>query len=402
LLAATFAYNASFMWGFFNYVFAIGVSFLVFAAWIATDGKRSAFHLTGFTLAFTIIYFSHLFALAVLLAMIVCFELSQWWRSRDFSARNIAQRLATLAALCAPAVFFFVFLRPWGGGLNVQFNYLDTMAERFEAAIQFHFDAPAYVLTGALVVLIGIGVATKRITISPGMSLVLSMLAVCTLLAPEWALGGWGVHLRIPAVLGAITFASIDFQLTSRRLAMAITAILALFLFQAATLANDWRTIDARYSEFRQAENTIMPRARLLTVLDGDSLGWSSDQPYWHMAEFAIVGRDAFTPLQFATNGQHIIHVLAPMNRYAAASAQQGSPPDIDELDNLAAGNTAADEDIRDIVPYLRFFQCHFDQAVVVHGDGPLSHVPSMLRLRHTGTFYALYDVVPDRRCTQR
>ncbi|MGZ5924386.1 MAG: hypothetical protein ACXWK2_07425, partial [Rhizomicrobium sp.] len=64
LLAAAFAYNATFMWGFFNYDFATGLSFFVLAAWIATDGKRTLLHLAGFTGAFTLVYFSHLFALA--------------------------------------------------------------------------------------------------------------------------------------------------------------------------------------------------------------------------------------------------------------------------------------------------------------------------------------------------
>jgi hypothetical protein len=234
------------------------------------------------------------------------------------------------------------------------------------------------------------------------MGLVLVVLATCALLAPEWALGGWGVHLRLPAVLGALAFASVDLPLSKRWLATAVAACLALFVFQAVILANSWRQIDARYAEFRQAENLITPGERLLTVLDGDSLGWSSDQAYWHMAEFAVIDRAVFTPLLFATRGQHIIQILPPMAPYAAASAKQGSPPDIDELNDLAVGNMDADEDIRDVVPYLRFFQCHFDQAVVIHGDGPLSQIPSMLRLVHRGSFYALYDIVPDKRCAQR
>ena len=62
LLAAFFAYNANFTWGFLNYYFAMGAAFLVFAAWIATDGRRSALHLLGFAVAVTAVYFSHLFA----------------------------------------------------------------------------------------------------------------------------------------------------------------------------------------------------------------------------------------------------------------------------------------------------------------------------------------------------
>ena len=45
-----------------------------------------------------------------------------------------------------------------------------------------------------------------------------------------------------------------------------------------------------------------VPRgARLLTVLDGNAIGERADQPYWHMAEFAILDRGAFTPLLFTT-----------------------------------------------------------------------------------------------------
>src|SRR5213078_5007400 len=53
LFGSFFAYNANFTWGFFNYYFASGLSFAVFAAWIATDRRNSAIRLAGFTLAIT-------------------------------------------------------------------------------------------------------------------------------------------------------------------------------------------------------------------------------------------------------------------------------------------------------------------------------------------------------------
>lgn len=402
LLAVPFTYNAPFLWGFFNYTFATGLSFVVLAAWIATDEKRHAPQLAGFAVAFTVIYFSHLFALATLLLMILSFEAGSTWQSQNFTMRAVLKRTVTLALLCLPAALCFLYLRPGGDGLNVKFELFDTLVERFEAAIQFQFDQPAYVLSGALVALFIAGILTKHLRVPRRMWLVLLALGLCTTFMPEWALGGWGVHLRLPAVLGVVAFASTEFELAQRWLQAAVVGLLALFAFQASTLAGEWTRIDARYSEFLHAETTIRQQARLLTVLDGDSLGWSSDQPYWHMAEFAVIDRDVFTPLLFATKGQHVIQVLPPMDRYAAVTAQQGSPPDIDELDDLAAGNIDADEDIRDVLPYLLFFQCHFDQAVVIHGEGPLSRVPQMLRLRHTGSFYALYDIVPDKRCSGR
>jgi len=398
ILAAAFTYNATFMWGFFNFVFATGLSFLVLAAWIATEGRRGLSILAGFSAAFTLIYFSHLFALAVLLLLVGSFELSAGLQEKQ-PAREIVKRLSTLAILAAPAALFYLARSPSGGDANVQFNLLDTMAERFEAAIQFGFDQPAYIVTTALLLLFVAAAVTRGLRIAPRMGLGLALLFVFTIFAPEWALGGWGVHFRLPAILGSVALASSDFKLSRGWLATSMAAALGLFAVQAAVLTHEWRAIDARYNEFRAAENMITPGARLLTVLDGDSLGWAPDQPYWHMAEFAVIDRGAFTALAFTTRGQHIVSVLPPFDRYAASTAQQGSPPDIDELNDLAAGRIDADEDIEDVFPYLLYFQCHFDEAVVVRGDGPPSRVPPMLHLRYGADFFSLYDVSPDAKC---
>jgi hypothetical protein len=177
------------------------------------------------------------------------------------------------------------------------------------------------------------------------------------------------------------------------------TIALALLAAGATALTQNWLGYDAQYAEFRSHSGDIRPRARLLTVLDGDSLGWDPDQPYWHMAEFAVIDRGVFTPLMFTTAGQHVIHARPAVARIAAATASQGSPPDVDELADLAAGTRAGDEDLIDLSPYLSFFQCHFDQAIVIHGRGRLSPMPAMLRLRAVRSFYAIYDVVPDARC---
>ncbi len=48
-------------------------------------------------------------------------------------------------------------------------------------------------------------------------------------------------------------------------------------------------------------------------------------------------------------------------------------PPDITELDDLAAGQVDDDTDIRDTFPYLMYYQCHFDEAVVIDLNGTQS-----------------------------
>ncbi|MEI9990780.1 MAG: hypothetical protein WDM86_12145 [Rhizomicrobium sp.] len=402
LLSAFFAYNANFIWGFFNYTFAVGVAFVVFAAWIATDGRRTRLHLAGFAVAFTAIYFSHLFGLAVLVLAIGGYELPALVAER-FALRALARRVAAPALCCLPAALAFVLLKPEAaGGDNFKFDLLETLQDRFEAAIQFGFDKPVLPLTAALIALFVLAVAAGRATVHPRMRVTLALFALGALFAPEWALGGWGVHMRLPAVTGALAFASLDWKLSPRLIGAGAAVALALLATGALLLAQDWRRYGAQYAEFRAHDAAIARDARVLTVLDGDSLGWSADQPYWHMAEFAIIDRGAFTPLMFTTAGQHVVHLRPPLGRIAAATAQQGSPPDIDELADLAAGRMEADEDYRAVFPYLMHLQCSFDEALVIHGAGPHSRPPAMLRKRLEGSFYTLYDIVPDKNCSPR
>ena len=399
LLAALFAYNANFVWGFFNYSFATALAFCVFAAWIATDARRSALHLAGFALAFTLIYFSHLFAFAVLLLAIGGYELPALIDAR-FARRDIARRVVVPVALSLPAALAFVLLKPHGADAgNFAFDLLDTLRDRFEAAIQIGFDHPVLPLTAALIVLFVWAVASGRAAVHPRMKIALAIFALAALFAPEWALGGWGVHMRLPPVLGALAFAALEWRVPRPARIAAAAVTLLLIGAGAVALTRDWQVHDRQYTEFRAHDAAVEAQGRLLTVLDGDSLGWTSDQPYWHLAEFAVIDRGVFTPLMFATAGQHVVHIRPPFGRIAAATAQQGSPPDVDELDDLAAGRMEADEDYRAVYPYLEGFQCHFDQVLAIEGAGRHARVPAMLRLRLAASFFRLYDVVPDKSC---
>ena len=112
LFGAFFAYNANFIWGFFNYYFAAGLSFAIFAGWIGTQKRNGALRLAGFAVAVTVLYFCHIFAAASLLLMMVGFEVAQNIRldNRDLAA--LARRAACVALVYLPAALAFVFLRP--------------------------------------------------------------------------------------------------------------------------------------------------------------------------------------------------------------------------------------------------------------------------------------------------
>lgn len=400
LAASFFAYNANFMWGFFNYCFGTGLSFLVFAAWIASDGKRGPLRLAGFAVLVTAVYFCHLFAMATLLVMITCYELEKLWGERPVSAAKVVARAIPVAAIFIPALLAFVLLKPHGADSgHLEFNLLGTLDDRASAAIQFAFDRPAYLLFVALFLFFTIGLYRKTVTVHPRMRLLLALLAAAVLFTPEWAMGGWGVDLRLPAVLGALAFAACEFRLKERTIEAFAAMVMVLIAYQSATLAGNWRYYSKQFSEFRAAIANVPSGSRLVTVLDGNAMGLASDQPYWHMAEYAIVDRSDFTPLLFTTNGQHVIQLQPAVRRIAASTAQQGSPPDIDELDDIQAGNIHDDPDIKNVFPYLIRFQCHFDYAIVIHSGGRQTPPPDMLQRIHAGSFFSLYRILPSDDC---
>ena len=446
LFGSFFAYNANFTWGFFNYYFSAGLSFAIFAAWIATGEERRAQRVSGcspletvhwtvsrpsavtphgpakatngpkrqrtdglgerpgrlfgFMLAVTALYFCHVFAAASLLMMIAGFEVAQNFRLENHEAMALLRRALRVALLYIPAGLAFLFLKPHGAGDDaVIFDLADTMLDRFESLVQHTFDDAAYVLPIALFAGLALALYLRKARLHPAMWGTLGLLLIGAIFAPEWAFGGWAVHLRLPAVFGAMLFASAELPMKPATRTALVALVLVMIGWCAATLAQNWLVYDRQFREFQAALEEVPRGSRMLTVLDGDAIGDRPDQPYWHMAEFAVPERGVFTPLLFTTKGQHVVQLNPPYDKYAAASAQQGSPPDVDELGFLAKGQMDQNEDMQDDMPYLNHFQCHFDIAVVVHLDGKRTPVPPMLHLRHAGTFFSFYDILPDGSC---
>ncbi|HKU54276.1 MAG TPA: hypothetical protein VJP60_02855 [Rhizomicrobium sp.] len=402
LFGSFFAYNANFVWGFFNYYFSAGLSFAILAGWITTENRNGVARLVGFTLAVTALYFCHIFAAASLLLMLIGFELAQNFRLEHRDVAALGRRAARLLLLYVPAILAFALLKPRSTSESgVEFNLADTMLDRFESLMQHAFDGSDYVLPAILFGGLAVALVLRKARLHPAMWGTLALLLVGALGAPEWALGGWAVHLRLPAVLGAMLFASAELRMEPPVRASLAVLALTMIAGNEILLTQNWLGYDRQYREFQASLKEIPRGARLMTVLDGNAIGERSDQPYWHMAEFAIPERGVFTPLLFTTKGQHVVQWNQPYARYAAASAQQGSPPDVDELQYLARGELGATPEMREGIPYLSHFQCHFDIAVIVHLGGKRSPVPPMLRLREAGSFFSFYDILPDRTCRQ-
>ena len=400
LIAALFAYNANLMWGFLNYDFAMGLGLLIFAAWIAMEQRRAPMRLAGFAFAVTILYFCHLFACATLALMMGSYELGAGLFRPRPPLRELWRRLGVAAIVFVPAALALLFLKPRDpdADSDVAFNFADTWLDRATAALQHHHDDSSFTVPIVLLVLLVVALWFGWAKVHRRMILPLGALGIVAILAPEWAMGGWGVHLRLPAVFAALVFAALDIR--AGKVAVGAAA-LALISYNAAALTANWRDYDRQFQEFRAVARTLPPGQKLLTVLDGDAIGMRSDQPYWHLTEFAIIDPGAMTQLMFTTPDQHVVRLNDAYRSFAAASAEEGSPPDIDELDDLAASRIDADEDIENVFPYLMRYQCRYDKAVVIHLNGPRTRIPAPLHLYRAGSFFSIYDIHPTADCAR-
>jgi hypothetical protein len=270
---------------------------------------------------------------------------------------------------------------------------------RFGAALHITFERCDWVTLGLLAGAAGFGLLSGHMRIHRRMIMPLAVIALALALMPDAAIGGWGLELRLPPVLGALFFAATKVSLPARRRAQLAGFAFALLALHALILVLDWRVYDRQYAEFRLSAAQLPQGTRLMTVIDGDAIAEVPDQPYSHMAEFAVIDAHAFTPLLFTTKGQHIIRVQPPYERYAAASAMQGSPPDLTELPKLARPDGRRDPVLENAYPYLIDYPCHFDKIVLIQGKGPPGTLPDGLTLAHKGSFFSIYDIERPARC---
>lgn len=392
LAAAFFAYNVNFLWGFFNYCFAIGLCLIVFAGWIASKDWARTPRLALFAAAAIVLYFCHILGAALFLMLVATYEAGR----RPIDWRHL---FLDVSVISVPVGILYLFKPGSLADGGVEFDLIDTFVHRIESIVQWHFGTPAYLLLGVLALLFVVGLWRRKITLHPQMRLTLIATASLALLAPETAMGGWGLHLRFPAVAATLLFAASEISLSRRLAVAAATAILATLAGMSAVLADQWRAFDGQIAEFRASLRELPRGSHLMAAVDTRDDGRVPNQIYWHFTEFAIIDRSIFTSLMFTTRGQHIIRLAPAVDGFAASAARGGSPPKLNLLDSLATGHVKNPK-IRHELRYLLRFPCHYDEVLLIHANGKSRAVPGMLSLRHAGSFFSLYDVRPPAGCS--
>ncbi|HEY2452180.1 MAG TPA: hypothetical protein VGI71_06105 [Scandinavium sp.] len=282
IFAGIFLYNASFDWGFINYIIGIGFAILAFWMWVRYREKIIGFSIVGFTALGLIVGLMHFYAFAIYGICVAGYECSFFSENLRIERRlrislfRIPFRAAIsiivpMVAMLIPASSGhgpLVWGRPWGPQ-----TFWDSLVkwkgEALVSPIYFHHFLEKPLLIAVLAILVW-ALATRTLVVNSRMLIPLAAFGVIFLVMPSWGF----VDYRLPSGVAFFAWASLGWGETSRARIGVVSLLLALCLIvRVGSVFSIWQPAQSTIEEYDTALKSVQPGSRLLVIMD-DS-GWS-------------------------------------------------------------------------------------------------------------------------------
>lgn len=300
-------YNRHFLWGFMNYMFAIGLMLWVLAAWIHVREHRHWSARLLFFAPATALFTAHLFPLGVYGLCVMAFEWDPWSRTMTWRRRLVGTVLAGLQFL--PALALLLFASPTAGRagdvvpgspLNKLLGLLDIFNN-----YSLPLDAATWVLA---VGLLAIGIWCKALRIHPMMQLPLLILLAIYFLLPHALFSSAGADRRLTAAVWILLAASLGELTLSRRMHWGLVmGLVALFALRMGVISWNWHQANAVYARYIVGMDRIDRGARVAILVGGPAFPWLRNPPVHHLGMLMVVRKDAFTNGLFAEPGAQVV-----------------------------------------------------------------------------------------------
>jgi hypothetical protein len=320
LLAFALLYNRSFLWGFINYLFGLGLALCGIALWLALEERRRlrAFASVAVALA---CFFAHLAAFGVYVLAIAGVELSPviaLMRGRRY--RDAAGRVAAASAqFVLPAIILLGFA-PASPGAPISYGAFWRKADLLFSVFD-NYSRPFDVVCFAL--LVGLLVALswqRRLAIAPRLGMALIILFAVYLVLPAQILSGSGADHRLPVALFLLLIAATNPSLP-RRPALVIGIVAAvIFGVRMAAIEAAWLKSDGIYAGDIAAIDNLPEGVKLAVAFPPSEIN-AGGIPQLHIATLAAARRGVFVPTIFAGPTQHPLMLRPPYDQLAAAAS---------------------------------------------------------------------------------
>jgi hypothetical protein len=319
LLAFLLLYNRTFLWGFLNYLFGVGVALCGTALWLALEDRRARLRVVVSSAVSLACFFSHLAAWGVYALLILGVELVPALRElRGKRWTAVARRLVAAAPQFVLPAAIFLGLSPQPAVAQVSYADYWRKADLLFGVFDNYdrtFDIACF---AGFVVLIAILAKRRRLGLDPRLGCALGLIFAAYLALPSRMLFASGVDHRLPPAGFLLLVAASAPRFWSRRAAFAIgTAAGLVLVLRMAVIETVWREADRVYAADLAGIDALPRGARLALAFPGEALHVTR-VPELHLATLAIARREAFVPTLFAYPAQQPI-VLKP--EYAALAS---------------------------------------------------------------------------------
>jgi hypothetical protein len=319
LLAFLLLYNRSFLWGFINYLFGLGLALCGLALWLTLERRPRTRLLLSLPMALGC-FLSHLAAFGIYALSIAGVELvpvASLVRQRRY--REAAARTALAAPQFIAPALLFLFWQPAGTGGAVGFGAIWRKADLLFSVFDNYsrpFDIVCFVLfAGSLAVLAW----QRRLALSPRLGVALAILFAAYLILPTRIFTGYGADHRLPPALFLLLIASVKPSLPRRAGLLLAVAAGAMFAARMAVVDAVWARADGLYTSDIAALDQLPLGARLMAGAPANEVN-AGGVPQLHVAALAAARREAFVPTVFAHPAQQPMALRPPFDAAAAAA----------------------------------------------------------------------------------
>jgi hypothetical protein len=304
LVAVLVLYNRILLWGFLNYLFALGLTFWLLALWVRGGGADTRGRAVAFSVAAVVLMHAHLFAFGFFALCIVAYA---WGRGRGAGRTPPVRHARWRAVLRAaapllPAVLLFLAVSPTREAV-AWFEYgapvrklaaLGSLFNNYDPAL----DAATFI---GMAILLGMALVRGRLSLAPNLHVPAGLLLVAFLVMPGTVFASQGADTRFALGIALFLVAATDLRPGPLRWRATLAGLLlAIFCLRMLVIAAHWQKADAAYGEYTRAFAQLPAGTRLYTIDMQDQAWRPFPTPTAHIPCLAIIDRAAFVPTLFA------------------------------------------------------------------------------------------------------
>ena len=297
-LAFLLLYSRSFLWGFLNYLFGLGLGLLALALWIALARRPAALRVAAGAVLALALFFAHLLAFGLYGVMVMGYEAGRILRGRASAPQALAN-LVIAGLGFVPALAILVLATPASMAGAVRFGHLarklDLLFSVFDNYVR-SFDIACFVLC----VLALLVVFWRRwVRLAPEIAAPLGLLVLVYLAMPSQLATASGSDHRIPVLLALLLIAGSRWVGPPAIERPFLAAALLMFLLRLGITTMSWQNSDRVYASLLPAFDALPVGSRVAVARPAEALN-SEATPLAHFPALAILRRDAFVPTLFA------------------------------------------------------------------------------------------------------